>query len=133
MVVAHWINAQYYFSTVDNEVFGAGDKSLHNVVAGVGVLSGEGGDLRIGLPAQSVTSAAGAGHVPVRLLVVVDAPLERVDDVIARHGVVAHLVDGAWIHVVARDAGTGWRRRLPGGRWISALGCGPEARAVGGA
>ncbi len=133
VVVAHWINAQYYFSTVDNDVFGAGDKALHNVVAGVGVLSGEGGDLRTGLPAQSVTSATGAGHVPVRLLVVVDAPLGRVDDVIARHGVVAHLVDGAWIHVVARDEATGWRRRLPGGRWISALGCGPEAEAVGGA
>ncbi len=33
MVVASWINLQYYASTVNNRVFGAGNKVLHNVVA----------------------------------------------------------------------------------------------------
>ncbi|HET8956835.1 MAG TPA: putative inorganic carbon transporter subunit DabA, partial [Microcella sp.] len=32
LVVAHWINAQYYFSSVDPDVFGAGSKTVHNLV-----------------------------------------------------------------------------------------------------
>ena len=52
--MASWISLQYYGSTVDNRVFGSGDKVLHNVVGGLGVLEGHGGDLRPGLPWQSV-------------------------------------------------------------------------------
>ena len=40
LVVAQWISAQYYFSTVDPGVFAAGDKMLHNPVGGVGVIVG---------------------------------------------------------------------------------------------
>ncbi len=94
MVVAHWINAQYYFSTVDPEVFGAGDKALHNPVAGVGVLSGAGGDLQVGLPWQSVAAPDGLYHEPLRLLAVVQAPLERLDAVIARNPILQHLFGG---------------------------------------
>lgn len=50
LVVAEWINMQYYFSTVDNTAFGAGTKTVHNVVGRVGVLSGHRGDLQVGLP-----------------------------------------------------------------------------------
>ena len=56
LVVAHWISAQYYFSTVDPEAFGAGDKLLHNVVGDVGVIYGESGDLRVGLRSKARTS-----------------------------------------------------------------------------
>ena len=45
MVVAHWINMQYYASTVDNDHFGSGNKTVHNVVGRFGILSGNGGDL----------------------------------------------------------------------------------------
>lgn len=49
MVVTHWINMQYYGSTVDNKRFGSGNKTLHNVSGGrIGVFEGNGGDLRIG-------------------------------------------------------------------------------------
>ncbi|HWI03261.1 MAG TPA: putative inorganic carbon transporter subunit DabA, partial [Acidimicrobiales bacterium] len=50
LVVAQWISAQYYFSAVDPDQFGAGDKTLHNPVGGIGVMLGEGGDLQVGLP-----------------------------------------------------------------------------------
>ena len=60
LVVGHWISSQYYFSTVDPDRYGAGTKPLHNVVGGIGVLEGPGGDLRIGLPLESV-QFAGAG------------------------------------------------------------------------
>ncbi|HEV2758834.1 MAG TPA: putative inorganic carbon transporter subunit DabA, partial [Acidimicrobiales bacterium] len=51
LVVGQWISAQYYFSAVDPDQFGAGDKTLHNPVGGIGVVLGEGGDLQVGLPA----------------------------------------------------------------------------------
>jgi uncharacterized protein YbcC (UPF0753/DUF2309 family) len=50
MVVASWINLQYYGSTVNNRTFGAGNKVLHNVVGQLGVLEGNAGDLKVGLP-----------------------------------------------------------------------------------
>jgi uncharacterized protein YbcC (UPF0753/DUF2309 family) len=36
MVVTSWINLQYYASAVDNKKFGSGNKTLHNVVGGLG-------------------------------------------------------------------------------------------------
>lgn len=55
VIVAHWINFQYYASTVDNERYGCGNKVLHNIVGGhLGVFEGNGGDLRIGLSLQSL-------------------------------------------------------------------------------
>ena len=44
VVVASWIALQYHGSAVAPEVFGAGNKLLHNVVGGIGVLEGNGGD-----------------------------------------------------------------------------------------
>ncbi len=56
MVVAHWINLQYFTSTTDNVRFGSGNKLRHNVVGGhIGVFEGNGGDLRIGLAASRCT------------------------------------------------------------------------------
>ncbi|MCB1169381.1 MAG: DUF2309 domain-containing protein, partial [Leptospiraceae bacterium] len=54
MVVTNWINLQYYCSSVAPSVYGAGSKVLHNLVNEVGVQEGNGGDLRVGLPFQSV-------------------------------------------------------------------------------
>jgi len=112
LVVAHWINAQYYFSAVDPEVLGAGSKTVHNLVGGAGVLTGPGGDLRIGLPWQSIGTRAGLHHEPLRLLAVVDAPLERIDGIIARADIVADLVHGDWVVLVAPGSEPGtWVRR----------------------
>ena len=135
VVVAHWINAQYLFSSVDPEVLGAGDKVLHNPVLGLGVLEGAGGDLRLGLPWQSVADGHRLHHEPVRLLVVVQSPLERVDEVLDRNPSVRELVDGSWIHLVAGPGPRAWRRRMAG-RWVDPLlpvvptGPRPEAQHV---
>jgi len=66
MVVTLWINFQYYASTVDNLRYGSGNKVLHNVVGGhLGVFEGNGGDLRIGLPLQSIHDGDKWRHDPL--------------------------------------------------------------------
>ncbi|NHF62076.1 putative inorganic carbon transporter subunit DabA [Microcella pacifica] len=111
LVVAHWINAQYYYSAVDPDVFGAGSKTVHNLVAGAGVLSGPSGDLRLGLPWQSVGTREGLHHEPVRLLVVVDAPRERIERIVERADVVHDLVHGEWVTLVRPgDTAGEWER-----------------------
>ncbi len=118
LVVAQWINAQYLFSTVDQDVFGAGDKLLHNPVAGVGVTSGDGGDLRAGLPLQSVSFAGEPVHEPLRLLAVVEAPLHRTADIVARNRVLRELVEHGWISLVGREQpGEPWWQLQADSRW----------------
>lgn len=54
MVVAHWINSQYLFSSLNNVAFGAGSKSTHNVMGKSYVMQGNASDIMHGLPLQSV-------------------------------------------------------------------------------
>lgn len=116
LVVAHWISSQYLFSTLAPETFGAGTKATHNVVGDFGVLSGPSGDLRRGLPLQSVSVAGHRGHQPLRLLAVVEAPLARIDACLAANPQVAALVDGDWMALAARPgAGSPWSRRVAAG------------------
>ena len=118
MVVAHWINAQYYFSTVDPGVFSAGDKTVHNIVAGIGVIQGAGGDLQVGLPLQSLFDGVHAYHEPMRLLTVVQAPRALLEGVIVRNPILRELFDGQWVHLAQRDdEHDTWRIRRPGGTW----------------
>ncbi len=104
MLVTHWINAQYNASTVEPEHFGSGNKVLHNVVGGViGVFEGNGGDLRIGLPRQSVHDGRRWMHEPLRLSVFIEAPPSRIEAVLDRHEVVANLVNNGWLHLFCID------------------------------
>lgn len=101
MVVTNWINLQYYASVTDPLKYGSGNKVLNNVVGGnIGVFEGNGGDLRIGLPLQSVHNGDTWQHEPLRLTVVVAAPCERIDGILARHDTVRQLVDNDWLHLV---------------------------------
>jgi uncharacterized protein len=103
MVVASWISLQYYASTVDNGLFGSGNKVLHNVVGKLGVFEGNGGDLRVGLPWQSVHDGEGYQHEPLRLNVVIEAPIDAMNDVLAAHAGVKDLVDNGWLQLLAMD------------------------------
>ncbi len=115
-VVAQWISAHYYFSTVDPERLGAGDKAALNVVAGIGVTRGDGEDLCVGLPRQAVFDRDRPYHEPMRLLVAVDSPTERVEALLARNRVLAELADGEWMSLYARHHRRWWRRE-PAGAW----------------
>jgi uncharacterized protein YbcC (UPF0753/DUF2309 family) len=105
VVVGHWINFQYYASTVDNARYGCGDKVLHNIVGGhLGVFEGNGGDLRIGLSLQSLHDGERWIHAPLRLAVVIEAPRAAIDRVLDNHPKVKELVDNEWLHLFQLDA-----------------------------
>lgn len=119
MVVASWINLQYLASTVDNHHFGAGDKTLHNRVGALGVVLGNGGDLRTGLARQSVHTAENQWfHEPLRLQVVVEAPREKIERVLDSQPGVKDLIENGWVRLFAlspRDNET--HRWIPGQGW----------------
>ncbi len=103
VVVASWISLQYYGSTVAPDAFGAGNKLLHNVVGGIGVLEGNGGAPRVGLPWQSVHDGEKLMHDPLRLSVLIEAPREAIIDVLKKHANVRELFDNRWLHLFVLD------------------------------
>lgn len=108
MVVTNWINLQYHASTVDNTRYGCGNKLLHNVVGGhIGVFEGNGGDLRIGLPLQSLHDGQQLRHTPLRLSVYIEAPRAAIESVLSEHATVRELVENGWLHLFCIDAFTG--------------------------
>lgn len=123
VVVASWISLQYYGSVVAPAVFGAGNKLLHNVVGGMGVLEGNDGPLRIGLPWQSVHDGERLVHEPLRLTVAIEAPTEAISDILARHPQVRSLFDNGWLHLFAMDDAGALAQRYCGNmRWSAADG-----------
>lgn len=117
VVVASWINLQYYASRVDPTRYGSGDKTLHNVVGGIGVFEGNGGDLKTGLPLQSIHDGNRFVHEPRRLSVFIAAPRQRIQAVLSAQSDVRSLFDHGWIHLFSledqechRYGPDGWRR-----------------------
>jgi uncharacterized protein YbcC (UPF0753/DUF2309 family) len=103
MVVTSWINLQYFASAVDNKKFGSGNKTLHNVVGGLGVLEGFGGDLRVGLPWQSVHDGEEFQHQPQRLNVIIEAPIDEMSKILSKHESIRDLCDNEWIYLFAMN------------------------------
>ncbi|WP_439531080.1 YbcC family protein [Marinobacter adhaerens] len=118
MIVANWINLQYFASVTVPEVYGSGNKLLHSVVGGnVGVVEGNNARLRIGLPLQSVHDGTHWRHEPVRLTVLIDAPEDRIESVLRRQPDVAALVENQWVSL-HRMSGQGVAR-YDNGNWVA--------------
>ncbi|MHB8851029.1 MAG: YbcC family protein, partial [Acidithiobacillus ferriphilus] len=120
LVVANWINMQYYGSIVDNQRQGCGNKVLHNVVGGtIGVLEGNGGDLRIGLSEQSLRdSNSGLQHEPLRLSAFIEAPIEAMDRIIDGNGALGQLVNNRWLTVIQIAPDGSLFERRAAGNWV---------------
>lgn len=104
MVVTQWINSHYYFSTIDNELFGGGSKITQNITGKFGIVKGNGGDLKIGLPLQSVKEEDEIMyHSPLRLSVFIQAPTTRVEEILWKNGNLKSLLDNEWIHLLVMD------------------------------
>ena len=105
------INLEYLFSSIDNEVYGAGTKLPHNIVSLLGLMNGTSSDLRTGLPSQMVEI-----HEPVRLLVIVVAATNQVDEVLKIDANIKKAFDGEWLKLVV------WNKELNEMRWRLATG-----------
>ncbi|MBC7418912.1 MAG: DUF2309 domain-containing protein [Pedobacter sp.] len=104
MVVTQWINNHYYFATVDNEKFGGGNKISHNVTGKFGVVQGNGGDLKIGLPLQSVKETDDKMyHQPLRLSVLIQAPIKNIQYILNKNANLKTLLDNQWIYLMIMD------------------------------
>jgi uncharacterized protein YbcC (UPF0753/DUF2309 family) len=97
--VAAGINLAYTLSRIDPIGYGCGTKLPHNITGLIGVMDGHASDLRTGLPWQTVEI-----HEPLRLLLVVDAPAERILSAAARVPVVDRLIRNRWMRLACWHA-----------------------------
>jgi uncharacterized protein YbcC (UPF0753/DUF2309 family) len=96
------INLEYYFSYVDPTGYGCGTKLPHNVTSLLGVMDGAQSDLRTGLPWQMVEI-----HEPARLAIVVEAPRDRVEQVVRNNSAIERLVRNRWLWLACLDPDSG--------------------------
>ncbi len=111
VIVSQWIASQYWFSSAAPGVLGAGDKTTHNVVGDVGVITGAHGDLRMGLPWQATFAVDPAHpapdrshnsvHVPSRHLVVIEGDPEHIVRAISQSPTLHNLIANEWMRLVA--------------------------------
>lgn len=92
------ISLEYYFSTVDNDRYGAGSKITHNLAGLFGVMDGTTSDLRTGLPRQMIEI-----HEAMRLLLVVETRRELLSAILDRQPALAELVRNGWLVVAVQD------------------------------
>ncbi|MCP5501136.1 MAG: DUF2309 domain-containing protein [Leptospiraceae bacterium] len=104
LVVASWINMQYYASSVNNDYFGSGNKTIHNLIGKFAVMLGNSGDIRVGLPFQSVHDGNSLYHKPVRLNAIIAAPIDMIEEVLKKHPHVRQLFDNKWLSLTALDS-----------------------------
>lgn len=95
------ISLEYYFSTVDNEGYGCGTKLPHNITGLMGVMNGYQGDIRTGLPLQTVEI-----HEPVRSLFIVETTPEKVLRVIHANPLLTEFLENRWIRLATIDPDT---------------------------
>jgi uncharacterized protein YbcC (UPF0753/DUF2309 family) len=96
------ISLEYYFSFVDNDRYGCGTKLPHNVTGLIGVMDGHASDLRTGLPWQMVEI-----HEPVRMLFVIEATIEQLNNAIEATPYFKRLIENRWIRIATIDPVSG--------------------------
>ncbi|WCL50612.1 putative inorganic carbon transporter subunit DabA [Leptospira sp. GIMC2001] len=104
VLVASWINFQYYASTACPDIFGAGNKILHSVVGNFGVFEGNSWNLKAGLPLQSVYDGDKFIHDPIRLQVFIEAPLDMIDKALKNQPGIAELASNEWIKIIGMNS-----------------------------
>jgi uncharacterized protein YbcC (UPF0753/DUF2309 family) len=108
VIVGEWINLEYFFSTTNNAQMGSGSKVYHNVAGRFGVMTGNLSDLRTGLPAQTVLREGHPYHEPMRLIALIEAPLDFAARALQAVVKVKSLVLGGWIRAIVIDPTQGY-------------------------
>lgn len=99
LIVCSGISLEYLFSTIEG---GAGTKVPMNIVGNFSVMQGTAGDLLVGLPTQMTEM-----HSPLRAFYLIDAPVKRVQAVLARRPPLRDIVHNDWVCFYCRDPNTG--------------------------
>ncbi len=86
------INLEYFFSYIDNEVYGCGTKLPHNVTSMVGVMNGYQSDLRLGLSWQCLEI-----HDPIRLCVLIICKLGSIEQLLKHESNYKQLIYNRWV------------------------------------
>ena len=103
---------------MNHRLWGSGTKVTHNVAGTFGIQQGNGGDLKTGLPLQSVHDGRAWVHEPLRLSAFIEAPCDAMESILARHESVRQLVENGWLHLFAIESGQGClRQRCRDGSW----------------
>jgi len=92
------INLEYYFSTVNNDLYGCSSKITHNVTGHYGIMDGTESDLRTGLPYQMIGI-----HEAMRLQVLVEAKIDTLTKIYQRQPALQELVGNGWLLLSAKD------------------------------
>ncbi len=101
LIVAQWINHQYFFSAFDHSLYGGGSKITQNITGKFGVMQGNASDLMSGLSLQALYATDQEPyHQAQRLLVVILAPRTRVELIIQKHAVLQSLFFNEWLFLV---------------------------------
>jgi len=66
-----------------------------------------------------VHDGAALAHEPLRLAVIIAAPRQAIEDILARDAGVRALFENRWLHLFALDeAGVAWRMGPAAGTWV---------------
>ncbi|PIQ29169.1 hypothetical protein COW36_17735 [bacterium (Candidatus Blackallbacteria) CG17_big_fil_post_rev_8_21_14_2_50_48_46] len=101
MPVCAGISLEYYFSSMDPEVYGCGSKLSHNITCDYAVMSGFASDLRLGLSKQMVEI-----HDPRRILFVIESEPEIVHAILLENPQLENLVKNRWVSLLVYHART---------------------------
>jgi uncharacterized protein len=105
------INLEYYFSAVDNEVYGSGTKLPHNIASLLGLMTGYSSDLRTGLPQQMIEI-----HEPVRLILMIESSRRVVTSVLAYSQRLTQIFANEWVIPCVFESADNRVYRLVSGR-----------------
>lgn len=102
LFVAHSINMQYFFSTLDNNAYGAGNDTTQNFIEKLDIIQSNDNDLKYGLPLEIVNNdVQETYHELIRLTVIVHALPENIDKAIHNNKTLAKLIRNHWIILIA--------------------------------
>ena len=96
------ISLEYYFSTVNNEGYGCGTKTVHNLTGLFGVMEGTSSDLRTGLPQQMIEI-----HEAMRLLIIVEHRTEVLTAIYERQPPLRELIGNGWVLLASKNPDSG--------------------------
>ncbi len=88
------ISLEYYFSTVDNFIYGCGSKLPHNITSLLGVMEGAASDLRTGLSQQMIEI-----HEPLRILFVIESTPEAMLSIMNRNPNIDRFIRNNWVQI----------------------------------